>query len=129
MDIKLGQRVQARRIELGFDTQIDAAAAAGVGTTTWGLLEAKGIVPTTRRMRHKITQVLEWPPDALEEGKRNRPPAPIAPQADPSESLEAQVAELRRLSDRLDAQLSEILERLDAQPPTPPVRRKRAANN
>jgi hypothetical protein len=41
MDTTLGQRIRARRIELGYDTQRDAGIASLVGTTTWVLLKAK----------------------------------------------------------------------------------------
>lgn len=110
MDKQLAQRVQARRIELGYDTQIEAAHAAGIGTTTWNLLESQGKVPKTPRPRRRIADLLGWPPDALEPGNV-RSTARQPPQ--PAPDLASQVAELRdaqaKLSDHLDHQLGDVM--------------------
>lgn len=83
----LAQRVQARRIEQGFDTQIEAAHAAGVGTTTWSLLESQGQVPKTPRPQRRIEQLLGWPEGSLRDGGLPASNAPEAPSGDTLEEL------------------------------------------
>lgn len=76
MNRELGEAVLARRLELGYATQQDAARAAGVGTTTWGLLEGGKQVPKTKRLRLAITRALQWPDDALDDPNVAPPPSP-----------------------------------------------------
>ena len=66
MNTDWGHAVLNRRLELGYASQRDAAAVAGVGTTTWGLIETGRALPKTARVRRRVAMALQWPPDALD---------------------------------------------------------------
>jgi DNA-binding XRE family transcriptional regulator len=106
MDPHLGDRVRDRRLELGFGTQADAARAADIGTTTWGLLETGKQVPKSVRVRRRIARVLRWPPDVFD-----TPEAPLSGPVD-AVALIDQLGELRReVRERFDG-LEELVEQL-----------------
>jgi DNA-binding XRE family transcriptional regulator len=107
MEQGLGDRVRDRRLELGYGTQADAARAADIGTTTWGLLETGKQVPKSVRVRRRVARVLRWPPDAFDLSTPLEP----EPASDPAALVE-ELAELRReVRERFDV-LDELLEAL-----------------
>lgn len=93
----IGQRVLDRRLELGYYRQSEAAQAAGVSSTTWGLLEAKDQVPKTLRVRQQIARALQWPPDALEQLEQGHRPAPKPTDAEQlAQTLEHTIEEMAK---------------------------------
>jgi hypothetical protein len=98
---ELGRAVLNRRLELGYDSQAAAAAAANVGTTTWHLLETGKAIPKTPRVRRQIAKVLKWPEAALDRKGRSARPAAAEAELGPDEPVtrryfDEQIAELRR---------------------------------
>jgi hypothetical protein len=62
---RVGRAVAARRVELGFDTQAELAAAARVALNTAALLE-RGKTWPQRVNRTKLEDALQWPHGTLE---------------------------------------------------------------
>lgn len=104
----VGQAVIDRRLEVGYGTMQEAANAARVGTTTWGMLESKGKLPKTARIKRAVCDALRWPSDALDLLEAGRPvaglPRPVAVSSPPPRDfLVGRVEELQRRMDLQDA--------------------------
>lgn len=110
---RVGRAILDRRLEVGYSTQGEAATAAGIGTTTWGLMEAKGLLPKTPRVRRAISRALNWPAGALDNLASGRNPdhadGPIA--VLPQDRLERQVYELTDRVNRIEARLDKMYDR------------------
>lgn len=62
---RVGRAVATRRVELGFDTQGELAAAAGVALNTAALME-RGKTWPQRANRIKLEDALQWPQGTLD---------------------------------------------------------------
>jgi hypothetical protein len=81
---RVGKAVADRRVEVGFETQRELAAAAGVSLNTAALLERGKSFPH-RVNRIKFEDALQWPRGTLEALRRGHPvpevePRPAVPQ-------------------------------------------------
>lgn len=121
---RVGEAVLKRRVELGM-TQQEAAAKAGIGSTTWLLLE-KGKQASFRPLTlTAIARALEWQPDAITEmlGQRQARPAAksgklTAPKALTEGEVNFREDFDRRLSE-LEALVRELVSEIRRERPRP----------
>jgi len=69
---RVGHAVADRRLEMGFATQRELAAAAGVALNTAAMLERGRTFPR-RSNAHKLEQALKWPTGTLAALRRGEP--------------------------------------------------------
>lgn len=117
MTSPVGRLIVDRRLQIGYDTIADAARGAGIGTTTWGLMEAQGRFPKSRRVRQKVAATLRWPPQALDNLAAGIDPEAAVSSlttAMPEGTLEERVEELAAEISRSHKDLSARLDRIAA---------------
>lgn len=107
---RIGAAFAERRGYLGL-TQDEAAQRAGVGVTTWRLIEGGKAQPRPTTLA-AIARALNWPPDAASRLARGETPptmtTPAEPEASGSTSLEARLALVERSLVQLHARLDEL---------------------
>lgn len=108
--------VVARRVELRFFSQASIAAASGISTTMWGLLESQGRIFPSRALRYKAAQVLQWPLDSFDRMAAGEPPPgaiPLPPEGEVDQKLVQALTEALRTSlEESDRRVSDSLDRL-----------------
>lgn len=94
---RLGDRVAARRMKLGYETQGALSVATGVARSTIGLIERGERLPRTNT-RVRLEQALRWSPGDMRTVLEGGEPTPTVVVGDDSRDTRAELDEaLERL--------------------------------
>ena len=121
---RIGRRVEARRLELGYESIKDAAEDVGLSDSTWGPVErgyrkltadVRVLPNPQKKVTWRMARALQWEPDWLDRLKAGEDPAEADWADDDKHPSAESITTLKQLMDEvvdLAAQVDELRRRL-----------------